>query len=608
MTEEFKILDARQHCRLRPGMYVGSTSKEIVEQFLFGVWKPVTYIPAINKMVSEILDNSLDEFIRTKGKFADKIDVSIYNNTVTVTDNGRGIPHEFVVTPEGDTIPRPVAAWTKNNAGTSFGATRITGGAHGLGAALVNYMSASFIGQTWQNGKMLEVVCSDGCNTTIINEKKKSGNGTQVSFMPDFSLFEVDSLQELDTIALVEDRLMSMQISFPEIKFSFNGTRIKVTDLKKYAEQFIPHGDSIVIEKTANLSFFFAASDDGYRTNGFVNGVNTRQGGSYVDYIVNGVVDELVSMIKRKHKIEVSKSTIKGGLTFIQFARNFTNPKFDSQTKERLTNPFSNVRDHYAESGCKDFVAIARKIMAADTIINPIIEAQLAKKLAADRRAATLAQKKLKKVKVAKHIPARSEQATLFVVEGDSAGNMFISVRDPEKAGMFPLRGVIMNTWNLKPSEVLANKELSELIAVLGLDINDPNSVDNMYYSRIATLADADHDGSGHIVPLLLAFFYKYWPRLFNENKICIARTPIMISVKGKQTKWNYTLHEAVDFKNNNPGWKHRYIKGLGLLTEDEYYDIINKPVLDVVHVDENEWFEVMFGADSGPRKEFMML
>ena len=607
--EEFKILSARNHIRLRIGMYLGSSSIELKERFVLGKWQSVGYVPALLKMIDEILDNAVDEAIRTKFEYANRIGVSINGETVTVTDNGRGIPQDIIVTPDGKKLTKPEAAWTQVNSGTSFTNERVTIGTNGVGSAATNFLSKSFIGRTWKDGTQIEVSCLDGCDTWKTSTKTKQGNGTEVSFTPDFELFEVKSLHELNTIALVEDRLISLQLAFPEINFSFNKKRIQITDFKKYSQMFSDdESQESVIERSENLSYFFMSSNDGFRTNSFVNGVNTRQGGAYVDYIVNGVVDELVSMIKRKHKIEVGKSTIKSGLTFIQFARNFTNPKFDSQTKERLTNPFSNVRDHYAESGCKDFVAIARKIMAADTIINPIIEAQLAKKLAADKRAATLAQKKLKKVKVAKHIPARSEQATLFVVEGDSAGNNFISVRDPEKAGMFPLRGVIMNTWNLKPSEVLANKELSELIAVLGLDINDPNSVDNMYYSRIATLADADHDGSGHIVPLLLAFFYKYWPRLFNENKICIARTPIMISVKGKQTKWNYTLHEAVDFKNNNPGWKHRYIKGLGLLTEDEYYDIINKPVLDVVHVDENEWFEVMFGADSGPRKEFMML
>jgi DNA topoisomerase-2 len=312
-------------------------------------------------------------------------------------------------------------------------------------------------------------------------------------------------------------------------------------------------------------------------------------------------------MIKRKHKIEVAKSTIKNGLTFVMFARNFINPKFDSQTKERLTNPMTNVRDHALESGAKDASTIARKIMAMPSIIDPIVEAQLAKKIAADRRAATLAQKKLRKVKVAKHISANRDDATLKIVEGDSAMGFLLKVRDPNKVGAYPLRGVIMNTWDMKPADVLKNKELSELVSVLGLDITDPNSIDGMTYKSIAILTDADHDGIGHISPLLIAFFYKFWPRLLLEQKVKITRTPIMISTKAKSVKWFYAYEEASAFKTSQAGWKHRYIKGLGSLQEEEYSTIINDPVYDTVTVDDARIFEMMFGKESQLRKDFMM-
>ena len=603
-TEQFRILTARQHVRERIGMYMGSSSHESIDRFVLGEWKTAKYVPALSKMVDEILDNAIDEAIRTGFKFANKINVSIEGNKVIVTDNGRGIPQDEIFDENsGDNILRPVAAWTKVNAGTSFDDNRVTIGTNGVGSAATNFLSSQFIGRTWSNGNMVEVRCRDGAEKVDITIRSKVGNGTEVTFVPDFSLFEVDSLNDLDTIALVEDRLISLQMAFPEISFSFNKRKVKVSDLKKYAVLF---GDIAIIEKSDNLSFFFAPSEDGFRSNSFVNGVNTRQGGNYVDYVVNGVVDELVAMIKRKHKIEVMKTTIKGGLTFVKFARNFTNPKFDSQTKERLTNPFGNVREHFEAAGVKDFQALARKIMATPEIIDPIIEAQLAKKLAADKRAATLAQKKLRKVKVAKHIAANKDDATLKIVEGDSAMGFLLKVRDPNKVGAFPLRGVIMNTWDMKPAEVLKNKELSELVAVLGLNINDPDSVDDMTYRNIAALTDADHDGIGHISPLLIAFFYKFWPRLLNERRVKITRTPIMISSKGSDVKWFYTYEEASEFKAKHNDWKHRYIKGLGSLTEEEYDVIINKPVYDTVTVDDASIFQMMFGKDSAPRKEFM--
>jgi len=604
LSEDFKILTARQHVRERIGMYMGSSAKEPVERFLMGKWQMVEYVPALSKMIDEILDNSIDEAIRTNFKYANKINVSVTGDKIIITDNGRGIPQELVYDETTDTkIARATAAWTRVNAGTSFDDNRVTIGTNGVGSAATNFLSSKFVGKTWSNGSMLTVECKNGAEDVREKNTAKEGNGTEVWFTPDFSLFECNSLEDLDTIALIEDRLTSLQLAFPEITFSFNKRKIKVNNLKRYSEMFT---EEAIIEKTDNLSFFIGSSEDGFRTNSFVNGVNTRQGGSYVDFITNTIVDELMIMIKRKHKIEVVKSTIKNGLTFVMFARNFTNPKFDSQTKERLTNTAANVREHAIASGIREANFFAKKILNTPAIIEPIIEAQLAKKLAADKRAATLAQKKLRKVKVAKHIAANKDDATLKIVEGDSAMGFLLKVRDPNKVGAYPLRGVIMNTWDMKPADVLKNKELSELVSVLGLDINNPNSVDQMTYQDIATLTDADHDGIGHISPLLIAFFYKFWPRLLTEKRVKITRTPIMISTKGKDVKWFYTYEEASEFKSNNSGWKHRYIKGLGSLTEDEYSVIINEPTYDTVTVDDASIFQMMFGKDSQLRKNYM--
>jgi DNA gyrase/topoisomerase IV subunit B len=609
MTEQFKILSGRDHIRLRTQMYLGSTTVEETEQFLFGKWSKVLYTPALFKMINEILDNSLDENIRTNGKFASKIDVSIDNDSVSITDNGRGIPQENVQTPEGDSVSRPVAAWTRVNAGTSFEDQRTSIGANGVGSAATNFMSSSFTGTTWSNGTCLHVTCSDGANEIKTKITKKTGSGTSVTFTPDFQLFECDSFEGQDLSDLVEDRLIGLQMAFPNITFSFNGKRISVKNVKQYAELFAGEGASVITERSDNLTFFFTSSEDGFRSNSFVNGVNTRLGGTYVDFIVNAVADELLTMIKRKHKVEITKSVLKNGLTFVLFARDFVNPKYDSQTKERLTNSVAEVKKHFEGESIKDFKAIAKKVFAADDIIEPIIAAQLEKKKAEDRRNAIVAQKKLKKVKVAKHIAAnKSEQGTLFLMEGLSALGFFLKVRNTDFAGAYPLRGVPMNTWSLKPADVLKNKELSELIAILGLNINDPDSVDSMNYKQIATLTDADQDGAGHIAPLLISFFYRFWPRLLEERRLGITRSPIMISTNGKDEKWFFTYNEAKKFKETAKGYSHRYLKGLGSLQESEYDRVINNPVLDVIVPDDPQLFEMMFGSDSASRKEFMML
>ena len=415
--DEFQILSAREHCRARPGMYLGSTSKEKVERFISGQWGNYEYVPAIIKMVDEIIDNAIDEAIRTNYEYANQISVNVNGNSIEISDNGRGIPQAEILTPDGDKILQPVAAWTRTNAGSSFNDNRTTIGANGVGSACTNFMSTRFHGSTWSKGNRVDVDCTDGAADIKWDTSKKAGNGTLVRFTPDFDLFSINTLDEIDIEAFIEDRLASLEIAFPEIAFKFNKRRLKASTIRKYAEMYTTDSDaSIVISQGENSSCFITSSEDGFRTTSYINGVNTRQGGTYVDYITNGVVDELIKMVKRKYKIDVAKSTFKSGFTFVLFARNFEDPKYDSQTKERLTSNLSEVKAHY---DADTFDKIAKKIMQSEDIIGPIVEAQLAKKLAADKRAATLAQKKLKKVRVAKHIASTTRDSTSlrFVIQ-----------------------------------------------------------------------------------------------------------------------------------------------------------------------------------------------
>ena len=277
MAENFRILTARQHVRERIGMYMGSSSQEEIERFVMGNWKTAKYVPALSKMIDEILDNSIDEAIRTNFKFANRIDVSVKNGVVVVTDNGRGIPQgEVFDETSGEKILQPVAAWTRVNAGTSFDDSRVTIGTNGVGSAATNFLSSKFVGRTWRDGKRVEVRCKNGGEDVDVAIKDCADeSGTEVSFVPDYSLFEVKGLDELDTIELVEDRLTGLQMAFPEIDFSFNKRRIKVNDLKKYAKMFTGENGEAIIEKTDNLSFFYAASEDGFRSNSFsINTIN----------------------------------------------------------------------------------------------------------------------------------------------------------------------------------------------------------------------------------------------------------------------------------------------------------------------------------------------
>lgn len=604
--EVFKILSSREHVRMRIGMYLGSTSVTQADRFVKGEWRTVTYVPALNKMIDEIIDNSLDEAIRTNFQFAKTISIDIRGDSVSVTDNGRGIPQGLVQDQEtGKKLLQPVAAWTRVNSGTSFTEDRTTVGANGVGSACTNFVSSEFVGETWRDGTKVTVSCTDGAKKIDVQTSTKVGtSGTKVTFTPDFSLFEVKSMAEFpDTFDLVEDRLLSLSLAFPEIKFMLNGRHIKVKDIKAYADMFTT---STIVCAKQNVSFFIGSSPDGFHSNSYVNGVNTRQGGSYIDYIIGGVMEQLSVAIKKKHRIEVTKAAIKEAMTLVLFVRNFQDPRFDSQTKERLTSPNGQIVKHYESNGGVPIATLVKQIMNEPTIIDPIIEAQLARKLAEEKRQAAREQQKLKKVKVAKHVAATDPSATLLLCEGDSAISGLLASRDPKKVGGFPLRGVVPNTWDMTKVQVLKNKELSEIIAILGLDINNPDSVDSMFYHKVSTFTDADHDGA-HIATLLLAFFYRFWPRLFEEGRVTMTRSPIVIATDGKKTQWFYDYKTAEDFKLKNPKWKTRHIKGLAQLRPEEYSVVINEPVVDTISVDDAALFEMMFGENSDLRKDFMM-
>lgn len=606
-VEKFEVLTPRQHVIARPNMYIGSVTEELVSRFVMGQWKEARYVPGLDKMISEIIDNSIDEAIRSQFS-CNQISVNIHNDVIEVIDNGRGIPFNEITLPNKKKVLQPEAAWTQVNAGTSFNNDRVTIGANGLGSACTNFMSVRFEGKTWHNNQLFEMVSLDGAERIIskLKDTALTTSGTSVRFIPNFSLFGINSLDENDSKELVIDRLMSLSVAFPEIRFKYNKKLIKENTIKKYAQLY--SNDSIVVEKD-RLGYFIFPSTDGFRSTSFINGVNTRNGGSYVDFIVNSIVSELATLITKKHKITITKSAIKNGLGFVLFARGFKNPKYDSQTKERLTSNISDIKDHFLNSGylLTEFNRVAKKILATSAIIDPIIETALAKRLMEEKRAATAAQKKLKRVRVEKHIAATNmKMARLFIVEGDSALSQLQKVRNPKTIGGYPLRGVIMNVWDMKTHDILKNKELSELIAVLGLDMMNPNSYLNMNYNDIAILTDADNDGIGHIAPLLLAFFYKFWPGLFEDKRISITRTPILIS-SGKADIWSYSFEDAAKTKEKYPNYHHRYIKGLASHTEKEYEKIINNPVLDHIEIDNPSLFEMIYGNDVNLRKEWLL-
>lgn len=603
VSETFKVLSDKEHVLMRPNMYVGSMTLEKHDACLFGQWQEVEFVAGLVKCANELVDNSVDEAIRTQFKFANKISVTVDGNKFVIEDNGRGIPQDKVQCPDGRVVLRPEAAWTMTKAGSNFTDDRETIGMNGVGSALANFFSSVFIGETGNGDKTVTVSCSDNADVVRVTNRKASWQGTKVTFIPDFKHFGCDRV-DANTVQILQDRLQTLAVAYPEIEFKFNGKKMS-NRFKQYSKMYAEH--SILVEEPG-VSFMFATTDQGWRQNSFVNGVQTKVGGNHINLVFERIADELIPLVKRKHKIEINRARVKECATMVLFLRGFKNPKFDSQTKERLTNTHGEIAKHI---GDLDYSKLAKKILSTDEIIMPIIESALARKMAAEAAAATKAAKKAKKARVAKHVKANgldnpTIKTTLFLAEGDSAIGPFLKVRDANSQGGYPLRGKVLNTWSLGPADVVKNKELFEIMSILNLQIG--GDIKDMSYDYVAIMTDADVDGTGSIYPLLLCFFYKHWPELFHQGRILFAKTPQVISSGPKdQVCWSY---DEAEFKSKTftGKWDHRYIKGLGSLTEDEYEQVIRQPQFDVVQIDENSTalFEMLCGDDADLRKKWM--
>lgn len=598
-VDESFCLSDRDHIRKRPNMYVGSVNKEAHERFIMGKFRKVEYVEGLVKIINEILDNSIDEAIRTDFKHANKIDVKIDRNLVTISDNGRGIPQDDVRTPEGKIVPKPVAAWTMAKSGSNFDdENRVTMGMNGVGSFLTNCYSSIFIGETSNGKRKVTINCTDGAQNMDYRTSPTKEQGTTVKFTPDFSIFGVDGIDE-ETKEVIKDRLMALAVAFPAVRFTYNGETLA----NKFALYAGMYGEHTIIQASTKVSFILASTEDGFKQKSFVNGLDTKNGGVHVDSMIDGIYAELEPMIKKKHAIEIPKARVKECLTLVVFLHNFNAPAFDSQTKEKLTNTAGEFNNHAG----LNYKKIAKQIMDTSEIITPIIESALIRKQAAEAAAITKAKKKAKKAKVAKHVPASGidtdgVETTLFLTEGDSAVGQFIECRNEETQGAFPLRGKPLNTWGMSNSDILKNKELFELMAILNLH---PGDSSEMTYDNIGIMVDADVDG-GDILTLLIAFFSR-WPELFEKKKIRYIRTPIIIAKIGREEKWFYSLDEFAPFRDKAK--EVRYIKGLGSLRKEDYDRVLGDQLKydTIVLGDEHkDVLELCFGDDSDPRKDWV--
>ena len=478
MADTFEVLNDIEHTLRRPSIMIGSVVEQDLSMYINGKYTTMRIVPGLLVITREIIDNCIDEFIRSKGTAANKISITMTPMSLTVEDNGRGIPVEKYVN-EANNIDewRPVLCWTKLKAGTSFSNHDKGPSANGVGASVANILSLYFSGETWDGKKYCRVQCRDNMSDVKINilDESKHPTGTKVIIEPDFKRFGVECYSK-DHIIATRDRIVALSSVYPEITFVFNGEKIKTRKPKEYLSMY---GDKYVSYESENYFFaVFPTEVDEYYEQSVIDGLYIKNGGTHEAVISRELAYALKDIIKKKHKLEMSPAEIKRGFCLIFNARLFPNMKFDSQTKEKLINSEAEVKEYFGQI---PYDKLAKEIFAVSEIIDPIIETKLAKQIAAEKRAVTLEQKKLAKKNVEKHIPAKSrkrEETTLYLVEGDSALGSGIKVRDVNTMGFFPLRGLPMNTYGESEASILGNKELNNVMSIL--DVRFPE-----YYSII---------------------------------------------------------------------------------------------------------------------------
>lgn len=613
MTDNnFKVLTDEEHLKLRPSMYIGSVDETDISSYFINLkdntllgseYKTIKLVPGLLKIINEIIDNSVDEYIRTNGKFAYKIDVSMKQNldgfVVSVRDNGRGIP---IVKPDGIDEYRPVLSWSRARSGTSFEANRVTLGANGVGSFATYVFSTKFTGET-HDGTHGLVFQKDGMHTSVTKSKK---NFTEVTFLPDLDQFNKGEVSFENHADYIRQRLINLSVCYSKIKFTFNGELVSVHDTTALANAF--YKDNIIIkENDFTIIIGSTAEFQEFRFHSYVNGLHTPNGGAIIDYITSEVCGCLQPLIKKKHKIEVTPSQIKNNLFLGLYLSNFQNLKFDSQTKEKITNSKNEVSSYFSDY---DFSTIAKKILLSENIINPIIQSILAKKELAERLELARKQKKSQKIDIVNHIQATypdPNERILFIAEGLSAMSPLLSTRKSNKIGGYPLRGKILNVTGMKYNAIMDNVTVSELLSVIGLHLG--KLPEDLNYGKIAIMTDADVDGIS-IRMQLINLFYLWGTQIFDENRVFIVKTPLLSAQKGNDLRLYYSFDEYNKDKKNIKGYEETYFKGLGTMPLEVYEECINNPKLVPITLsndNDKRYLEMAFGDDADLRKKWLL-
>jgi len=569
------IKDDKWHVLNRPGVYIGSVVQATYPEYILKdnliELTDCVYVPALVKIINEVIDNSADILKDTSRGTVD-VTIDVLKNKVTVKDNGGGMPVTYIEDLDGSNIIVPAAMWGKAKAGSNFNDDELdadTMGTNGVGSFCANVFSTKFVGTTCDGINVFKGIWENNCSDFNFDISPQKKTGTTVEFYPDLARFGLESMND-DTLVIIRQRLINLSSMFPNIKFTLNG-EVLLYDKTKLLKCFIPDGEYFITDKYA-IAIGTSESND-FNQFSLINGLNIKSS-SAIEYILKYLIVGIKDKLPKKYDA-IKPGDIRTKLNIVMIGNKFPKIVWDGQTKEKLNNSDADIRKYIGD----DWKDIIDKVVKNKNIIQPITFLFDAKKDAEDKLNAQKVDKQLKNMFIPKLSLATKKKTILALIEGDSAKNGIMNAFGREFISYLPGKGVIMNALRNSLSDLSKNTEFQELMHTLGLGFGKDNSSKNMTHEHIVIMTDQDVDGA-HIKGLWFAFFYKFIPDIFAEGRLWILDTPIKVAKNAKEEliKPFFTEEEFLSYmsKNSKPAIVE-YKKGLGSFNEKEYKAIFEK-------------------------------
>ena len=620
-ADQIQILEGLEAVRKRPGMYIGSTSSR-----------------GLHHLVYEIVDNAVDEAL---AGFCTEIQVVINSdNSITVVDNGRGIP---VGINHKAGIPAVEVVFTILHAGGKFGGGgyKVSGGLHGVGASVVNALSTWLEVKIYHEGKIYQQRYERGktmYSLKVVGDCDPELSGTTVVFLPDKDIFE-ETVYDYD---ILKQRLREMAFLTKGLKICLKDTRkgmerekifhyeggIRefVTYLNRSKEALYP--EIIYCEGQVNgVSVEVAMQhNDSYTENcyGFVNNINTPEGGTHIVGFRNALTKTFNDYARKNKLLKDSEPNLSGddireGLTAIVSVK-IENPQFEGQTKQKLGN--SEARGAVDSVVSKQLeIFLEQNPTVAKATVEKSVLAQRAREAARKARDLTRRKSALDNMslpgKLADCSDKNPENCEIYIVEGDSAGGSAKTARNRVTQAILPLRGKILNVEKARLDKIYANAEIKAMITAFGTGIHEDFDISKLRYHKIIIMTDADVDGA-HIATLLLTFLYRFMPELIKQGYVYLAQPPLYKVEKNKKVWYAYDddeLNQILTEIGRDGNNKIQRYKGLGEMDADQLWETTMDPekqILLKVTMDEAATSEIdltfttLMGDKVEPRREFI--